>query len=171
VAPAAHRSGPIKGPLEQVPPRSRAHASLERVPPRSRANSSLERVPPRSRAHASLERVPPRSRANSSLERVPPRSRAPPSSGFRLARGLTSASLEGSPPPRSRLPRKRTYSRTRVRAFNALTQQSRAITRLGITPRRCTTNSLGETHPRHCGGLCNMANVSSVTMCRPLPYG
>jgi hypothetical protein len=41
---------------------------------------------------------------------------------------------------------------------------------MGITPRRCSANSLGETHPRHCGGLCNMASVSSVALCRPLPY-
>jgi hypothetical protein len=113
VAPAAHRSGPIKGPLERVPPRSRVNTSLERVPPRSRANAYLERVPPRSKAHAT-------------------------SSGFRLARGLTppragSASLEDSRhlervPPRSRVPHKHTCSCTRVRAFNALTQQSRTIT-------------------------------------------
>jgi hypothetical protein len=105
VAPAAHQSGPIKRPLERVPPRSRAHA---------------------------------------------------PSSGFRLARGL---------------PHERNCSHMRVRAFNALTQQSRAITRLGITPRRCFANSLGEAHPRHCGGLCDEAGVSSVTLCRPLLYG
>jgi hypothetical protein len=105
---------------------------------------SLERAPPPSRANASLERALPRLRANSSLERAP---------------------------PRSRLPHERTCSHTRVRAFNALTQQSRAITRLGIAPRRCSANSLGETHPRHCGELCSMAEVSSVTLGRPLPYG
>jgi hypothetical protein len=82
-----------------------------------------------------------------------------------------SASLEGSPPPRSRPPHKRVCSRTRVWAFNALTQQSRAITRLGITPRRCSANSLGETHPRHCRELCGMASVNPVTLCCPLPYG
>jgi hypothetical protein len=97
------------------------------------------------------------------------------SSGFRLARGLTppragSASLEGSPSPRSRLPHTRTCSCTRVRAFNALTQQSRAIMRLGITPRRCSANSLGGTHPRHCRELCGMASVSPVALCCPLPY-
>jgi hypothetical protein len=43
--------------------------------------------------------------------------------------------------------------------------------RLGITPRRCSANSLGGTHPRHYGGLCDMASVSSVTLCRTLPYG
>jgi hypothetical protein len=62
--------------------------------------------------------------------------------GSRFPRA-SSASLEGSSPPRSRPPHEHTHSRTRVRAFNALTQQSRAITRLGITPRRCTANSLG----------------------------
>jgi hypothetical protein len=100
-----------------------------------------------------------------SLEPAPPRSRAhaPPRAG--------SASLEGSSPPRSRLPRTHARSRTRVRAFNALTQQGGAIMRLGIMPRRCCANSLRGTHPRHCGGLCDMANVSSVTLRRLLPYG
>jgi hypothetical protein len=151
VAPTAHRGGPVKGPLEQVPPRSRAHASLEQVPPRSRVHASLEQVPPRSRV-------------------------TPPSSGLRLPRGSRlpragSASLEGSSLPHSRPPHKHTCSRTRVRAFNALTRQSRTIMRLGITPRRCSSNSLGETHPRHCGGLCDMTSVSSVALCCPLPYG
>jgi hypothetical protein len=54
-----------------------------------------------------------------------------------------SASLEGSSPPRLRPPHEHARPRTRVRAFNALTQQSRAIMRLGITPRRCFANSLG----------------------------
>jgi hypothetical protein len=131
---------------------------------------SLERVPPRSRANTSLERVPPRSRANTSLERAPPRSRArTPSNGFRLARGSPPPS--SGFPPRSRLPHTRTCSRTRAQAFNALTQQSRAITHLGITPRRCSANSLGGTHPCHCRELCDMAGVNSVTLCRPLPYG
>jgi hypothetical protein len=104
-----------------------------------------------------------------------------PWSEVRLARGLThpragSASLEGPrllerTPPRSRIPHEHTCSRTRVRAFNALTRQSCATTRLGITPRRCTANSLGGAHPRYCGGLCDKAGVSSVTLCRPLLYG
>jgi hypothetical protein len=121
------------------------------------AKRPLERGPPCSRAHAALEGGPPRSRVPASLERGPPRSRVP-------------ASLERGP-PRSRLPHERTCSRTRVRAFNALTRQSCATTRLGITPRRCSANSLGGAHPRHCGGLCDEAGVSSVTLCRPLLYG
>jgi hypothetical protein len=56
----------------------------------------------------------------------------------------------------------------RVRAFNALTRQSCATTRLGNTPRRYSANTLGGAHPRHCGGLCDEAGVSSVTLCRPL---
>jgi hypothetical protein len=56
VVPAAHRSGPLKGPLEQVLPRSRVHASLERVPPRSRVHGPLERAPPRSRVRLRLAR-------------------------------------------------------------------------------------------------------------------
>jgi hypothetical protein len=43
--------------------------------------------------------------------------------------------------------------------------------RLGITSRRCYANSLGGTHPRHCGGLCDMASVSFVALRRLLPYG
>jgi hypothetical protein len=62
--------------------------------------------------------------------------------GSRLPRA-GSAPLEGSSPPRSRPPHEHTRSRTRVRAFNALTQQSRAIMLLGITPRRCSAHSLG----------------------------
>jgi hypothetical protein len=74
----------------------------------------------------------------------PPRAGSASLEGSRLPRA-GSASLEGSSPPRSRPPHKHACSRTRVRAFNALTQQSRAIMRLGITPRRCSANSLGET--------------------------
>jgi hypothetical protein len=120
---------------------------------------------------ASLEgQCPPRAGSALLEGQHPPRAGSASLEGSRLPRA-GSASLEGSPPPRSRLPRPRTCSRTRVRAFNARTQQSRAITCLGITPRRCSANSLGETHPHHCGGLCNMASVSSVALCRPLPYG
>jgi hypothetical protein len=90
-----------------------------------------------------------------------------PSSKARLARGHP-CTLS---PPRSRLPQERTCSRTRVRALHALTQQSRATTRLGIRPRRCSANSLGGAHPHHCGELCDEAGVSSVTLCRPLLYG
>jgi hypothetical protein len=121
VVPAAHRSGPLKGPLEQVPPRSRVHASLERVPPRSRVHDPLERAPPRSRVR------------------------------LRLARD--------------------SLTRTRVRTFNALARLGGAIMRLEIMPRRCCANSLGGTHPHHCGGLCDMASVSSVALRRLLPYG
>jgi hypothetical protein len=128
--------------------------------PPERPNEALPRAgsaslegsrPPRAQS-ASLEGSrPPRAR---SASRVPPRSRVP-------------ASLERAP-PRSRFPHERTCSRMRVRAFNALTQQSRAITRLGITPRRCSANSLGGAHPHHCEGLCDEAGVSSVTLCRLL---
>jgi hypothetical protein len=118
VVPATHRSGPLKGPLKQVPPRSRVHASLERAPPRSRVHGPLERVPPRSRPY-----------------------------------------------------RTRARSRARIRAFNALTWRGGAIMRLGITPRPCCTNSQGGTHPRYCGGLCDVAGASPVTLRRLLPYG
>jgi hypothetical protein len=113
---------------------------------------SPEQAPPRSRAYAPLEQAPPRSRAYAPLERALPRSRV----RLRLARGL---------------PRAHARPRTRLRAFNALTQQGGAIMRLGIMPRHCCANSLGGTHPRHCGGLRNMASVSSMTLRRLLPYG
>jgi hypothetical protein len=90
--------------------------------------------------------------------------------GSRLPRA-GSASLEGSSPRRSRPPHKHACSRTRVQAFNALTQQSRAIMRLGIMPQRRSANSLGETHPRHYRELCGMASVRPVALCCPLPYG
>jgi hypothetical protein len=107
------------------------------------------KAPPRARS-ASLE-------GSHSLERAPPRPRVP-------------ASLERAP-PRSRFPHEHTCSRTSVRAFNALTRQSRAITRLGFMPWSCSANSLEGAHPRHCGELCDEAGVSSVTLCRPLLYG
>jgi hypothetical protein len=43
--------------------------------------------------------------------------------------------------------------------------------RLGLAPQSYCTNSLGGTHPRHCGGLCDMAGVSPVTPRRLLQYG
>jgi hypothetical protein len=70
-----------------------------------------------------------------------------------------------------RLPRTHARSRTRERTFNALARQGGAIMRLGIMPWSYCTNSLGGTHPRHCGGLCDMAGVSPVTLRRLLPYG
>jgi hypothetical protein len=100
----------------------------------------------------------------------PPRGGSASLEGSRLPRA-GSASLEGSPPPRSRLPRTCARSRTRVRAFNVLTWRGGAIMRLGITPRPCCTNSQGGTHPRYCGGLCDVAGASPVTPRRLLPYG
>jgi hypothetical protein len=120
------------------------HRGGPRGPPERPNKAPLEQGPPRSRAHAPLERGPPRSRVSTYLERAP---------------------------PLSRFPHEHTCSCTRVRAFNARTRQSRAITRLGITPRRCSANSLERAHPRHCGELCDEAGLSSVTLCRPLLYG
>jgi hypothetical protein len=72
VAPTTHQGGPLKDPLEQAPPRSRAHTSLEWAPPRPRLYASLERAPPRSRAHiTALEKAPPRSRAPCTRTPVP----------------------------------------------------------------------------------------------------
>jgi hypothetical protein len=43
--------------------------------------------------------------------------------------------------------------------------------RLGITPWPCCANSLGGTHPCYCGGLWDVAGVSTVALRRLLPYG
>jgi hypothetical protein len=149
------------------PPRPTEVAQSKALP---RAGSaSLEGSRPPRAGSASLEGSRP-PRASASLEGSHlPRAGSASLEGSRRPRA-GSASLEGSPPPRSRLPHTRTCSRTRVRTFNALTRQSRAIMHLGITPRRCSANSLGGTHPRHYAGLCDMASVSSVTLCCPLPY-
>jgi hypothetical protein len=134
------------------------HAAVAPVAHRSGpAKRPLERGPPPSRAHAASNEVRLAQGITPPLKQGPPRSRVP-------------ASLERGP-PRSRFPHERTCSCTRVLAFNALTQQSRATTRLGITPRRYFANSLGEAHSHHCGELCDEAGVSSVTLCRPLLYG
>jgi hypothetical protein len=77
-----------------------------------------------------------------------------PSGEVRLARGLNAPSGEvrlARGPPRARHHR----SRWHVRAFNALTPQDCATTlmRLGITPRRCSTDPMGKTIPatiQHC---------------------
>jgi hypothetical protein len=140
------RCGGPRGPPEwpnQAPLRA-GSASLESSHPPRAGSASLESSHPPRAEPPPLEWVPPRSRAHAPLERVS---------------------------PHSRLPHERTCSHTWVRAFDALTQQSRTITRLEITPRRYSANSLGEAHPRHCGGLCDEAGVSSVTLCRPLLYG
>jgi hypothetical protein len=73
--------------------------------------------------------------------------------------------------PRSRTPA-RTCSRTRVRAFNALTQQGRAttLTRLGITSRRCSANSRGRPSPLLCStvrqGRCQLRDTVPPTPVR-----
>jgi hypothetical protein len=153
--------GPPGRPNQRLPRVGSASLECQRFPRVGSASLEGQRFPRVGSASLEgsrhLERVPPRSKdhATSSGFRLA-RGPTPPSSGIRLARGLM---------------HKRTCSRTRVRAFNALTQQSRAITRLGITLRRCSANSIGETHPRHCRELCDMASASPVTLCRPLPYG
>jgi hypothetical protein len=117
---------------------------LEQALPRLRVHASLERAPPRSRVHVSLERDPPRSRVHSPLEQAPPRSRP-----FR------------------------THTPVPARGYGHLMLWQRrggTIMRLGLTPRSCCTNSLGGTHLRHCGGLCDMVGVSPVTPRRLLPY-
>jgi hypothetical protein len=100
-----------------------------KMPPRARSASLEGSRPPRAKS-ASLE-------GSRSLERAPPHSRVP---AF-LERG----------PPRLWFPHERTCSRTRARAFNALTRQSRATTRLGITPRHCSADSLGQPIPATMG--------------------
>jgi hypothetical protein len=71
-----------------------------------------------------------------------------PSGGVYLARGLNAPSGKvrlARGPPHARRPR----SCSRAREFNALTSQDSAttLTRLAITPRRCSTDSLGKAIP------------------------
>jgi hypothetical protein len=73
VAPTAHQDGPLKDPLEQALPRSRAHASPERAPPGSRGCAYLKQAPPRSRVCSALKRATPRSRAPRTRTPVPVR--------------------------------------------------------------------------------------------------
>jgi hypothetical protein len=89
-----------------------------------------------------------------------------PSGEVRLARGLNAPSGEvhlaqGS--PHARHPR----SCSHVRAFNALTLQDCATTptRLGITPRRCSTNPLGKTILP----LCNTVRRGWCQLCGTVP--
>jgi hypothetical protein len=99
-----------------------------------------------------------------------------PSGDVRLARGLNAPSGEvhlARGPLHARHPR----SCSRIRAFNALAPQDCAttLTRLRITPRRCSTDSLGKTIPAtmqhcaerpvstpwHCAAYFRTANTSS----------
>jgi hypothetical protein len=73
VALTAHQDSPLKDPLEQAPPRSRAHATPEQAPPGSRGCAYLEQAPPRSRTYSALERAPPRSRVPCTRAPVPVR--------------------------------------------------------------------------------------------------
>jgi hypothetical protein len=73
VVPTTHQGGPLKDPLEQAPPCSRAHTSLEWAPPRSRVYAYLEGAPPRSRVHTAPEQASPRSRAPRTHALVPTR--------------------------------------------------------------------------------------------------
>jgi hypothetical protein len=106
VAPTTHRSGPIKGSLERVPPRSRAHASLERVPPQgsrlSRAGSaSLEGSSPPCSKTPSQERLLPHAGTGIQCSNtVEPRRHAPgnhaPALFRQLSRGSPSPPLQGA---------------------------------------------------------------------------
>jgi hypothetical protein len=83
-------------------------------------------------------------------------------------------------PPCSRTPA-RTCSRTRIRAFNALTPQGHAttVTRLGITPRRYSANSRGRPSSLLCStvrqGRCQLLDIMPPTpvrlTCRALEGG
>jgi hypothetical protein len=154
--------GPPEWPNQRLPRAGSASLEGSRLPRAGSASLEGSRLPragsaslqgsclPRA-GSTSLEgsRLPRAGSASLEGSRLP-RAGSASLEGSRLLRA-GSALLEGSSPPRSRPPHEHTCSRTRVRTFNALTQQSRAIMRLGITPRRCSANSLGGTHPRHCG--------------------
>jgi hypothetical protein len=101
-------------------------------PPGWHDGCPLGRGPPRSRAKRPLGRGPPRSRAKRPLGRGSPRSRAQrPLGEDRLARGHLHA--------------RRPRSCPRLWTFDALKPQEHTttLTSLGITPRRCSTDSRG----------------------------
>jgi hypothetical protein len=129
VAPAARRD------ITTDAPRVRSASLKGQILPRARSTSLEALAPPRA-GSTSLEGSTPLIEVRSaSLE-----GRATPRAG--------SASLEGTHARISHAPA-RICSRTRVRAFNALTPQGRAttLTRLGITPQRCFANSRGRPSP------------------------
>jgi hypothetical protein len=83
--------------------------------------------------------------------------------GSRLPRA-GSASFEASPPPRSRLLHVHVCSRTRVRTFNALTTAGRRHHAPGTHAPALSHQLPRGTHPRYCGGLCDTAGVSPMTL-------
>jgi hypothetical protein len=119
---------------------------------------SLEQAPPRSRVH-DLPRANSASLEGSRL----PRANSASLEGSRPPRA-SSTSLEGSSPPCSRPRHEQARSRTRVRAFNVLTRRGSTIIRLGIMPRPCRTDSLGEPIPATVGD-CAIRSVSAPWPC------
>jgi hypothetical protein len=89
VVPAAHWNGPLKGPLERVPPRSRVHGPLERAPPRSRVRLRL--------ARDSLTRTPVPARGYGHLMLW--HGRAAPSCAWESCPSLSHQLLRGNPSP------------------------------------------------------------------------
>jgi hypothetical protein len=101
---------------------------------------------PDSRECAYLEQAPPRSRVRTTLEQAPPRSRA--------LRTCTLVPVRG------------------VRAFNAMVEAGRRHHAPG-TCAPVLSHQLPRkgTHPRHCGGLCDVAGARPVTPRCLLLYG
>jgi hypothetical protein len=133
-------------------------ASLEGWTLPRAGSAPLKAFTPSRAGSAPLEAFTPSRAGSASLE-----GSTRPSSRVCLARGLSTPSggvrstrgLPRTHPPRISRAVTRTCSRTRVRAFNALTQQGRAttLTRLGIMPRRCFANSRRKAIPvavQHC---------------------
>jgi hypothetical protein len=141
--PTAHQDSPLRSPLEQAPPRSRARSPSGRFRPVRGA------TPPTS-GPAPLEgSLPPSSGSR------PARGSVPPSAGARHAHGR---------PARVRRPR--------TRAFNALTPQDGAIMRPGLAPRCRRTNSPGRSpSPPLWGGTVRYGRCQSHDTARPLQYG
>jgi hypothetical protein len=119
----ARQSSTAERPLGRGPPRSRAERPLRRGPPRSRAERPLRRSPPRSRVERPLGRGPPRSRAERPLGRGPPRSMAPTHATPLL------------------LPARQSIQCSDIAGLRHDPDAP------GITPRRCSSHSLGKTIP------------------------
>jgi hypothetical protein len=157
VASTAHQDGPLKDPLEQAPPRSRAHAS-----PRA-GSASLEGARlPSSRLRLARGRTPPpsglrpvRGGALTSSRLRLARGPAPPSSGLRLARGR---------PARARL-----FPYAGIKCLD--NGGAAPSCTWGSRPGAVAPTPQEGTHPRHCGRLCGVAGAGPVTPRRLLRYG
>jgi hypothetical protein len=141
--PTAHRDGPLRSPLEQAPPRSRAHSPSGRLRPVRGATL------PSKRSRPARGITPPRAGLVSLEGSSRPR--------------LGPATITGAP---------HACASPRTRAFNALTPRDGAIMRPGLAPRCRRTNSPGRRpSPPLWEGTVRYGRCQSRDTARPLQYG